>query len=43
MLKRLILAPDVNEVTMQKEILTPPKVPPATLEHDQSQEHPSGT
>ena len=31
-MKQLILPPDVNEVTMQKEILTPPKVPPATLE-----------
>ena len=24
--------PNVNDVTMQKEILTPPKVPPATLD-----------
>ena len=31
-MKQLILPPDINEVTMQKEILTPPKVPPATLE-----------
>ena len=31
-MKQLILPPDVNEVTMQKEILTPPKVPPATLD-----------
>ena len=31
-MKQLIVPPDVNEVTMQKEILTPPKVPPATLD-----------
>ena len=31
-MKQLILPPDVNEVTMQKEILTPPRVPPATLD-----------
>ena len=31
-MKQLILPPDTNEVTMQKEILTPPKVPPATLD-----------
>ena len=31
-MKQLILPPDVNEVTMQKEILTPPKIPPSTLE-----------
>ena len=31
-MKQLILPPDVNEVTMQKEILTPPKVLPATLD-----------
>ena len=31
-MKQLILPPDVLEVTMQKEILTPPKVPPATLD-----------
>ena len=31
-MKQLILPPDVNELTMQKEILTPPKVPPATLD-----------
>ena len=31
-MKQLILPPDVNEVTMQKEILTPPKVPPSTLD-----------
>ena len=31
-MKQLILPPDVNEVTMQKEILTPPEVPPATLD-----------
>ena len=30
--KQLILPPDVNEVTMQKEILTPLKLPPATLD-----------
>ena len=30
--KQLTLPPDINEVTMQKEILTPPKVPPATLD-----------
>ena len=30
-MKQLILQPDVNEVTMQKEILTPPKIPPSTL------------
>ena len=30
-MKQLILPPDINELTMQKEILTPPKVPPATL------------
>ena len=30
--KQLILPPDINEVTMQREILTPPKVPPATLD-----------
>ena len=29
--KQLLLPPYVNEVTMQKEILTPPKVPPSTL------------
>ena len=31
-MKQLILPPDVNEVTMQKEILTPPRVPPTTLD-----------
>ena len=31
-MKQLILPPDVNEVTMQKEILTPPKLPPSTLD-----------
>ena len=31
-MKQLTLPPDINEVTMQKEILTPPKVPPATLD-----------
>ena len=31
-MKQLILPPDINEVTLQKEILTPPKVPPATLD-----------
>ena len=31
-MKQLILPPDINEVTMQKEILTPPKVTPATLD-----------
>ena len=31
-MKQLVLPPDVNEVTMQKEILTPPKVPPAILD-----------
>ena len=31
-MKQLILPPDINEVTMQKEILTPPRVPPATLD-----------
>ena len=31
-MKQLILPPDINEVTMQKEILIPPKVPPATLD-----------
>ena len=31
-MKQLILPPDVNEVTMQKEILTPPKIPPAILD-----------
>ena len=31
-MKQLILPPDVNEVTMQKEILTPPRVPPAMLD-----------
>ena len=31
-MKQLILPPDINEVTMQKETLTPPKVPPATLD-----------
>ena len=31
-MKQLILSPDINEVTMQKEILTPPKVSPATLD-----------
>ena len=32
-MKQLILPPDINEVAMQKEILTPPnKVPPATLD-----------
>ena len=31
-MKQLILPPDINEVTMQKEILTPPKVSPATLD-----------
>ena len=30
--KQLILPPDINEVTMQKEILTPPKVTPSTLD-----------
>ena len=41
-MKQLIRPPDINEVTMQKEILTPPKVQPATLEqaskwHDEMQ------
>ena len=31
-MKQFILPPDINEVTMQKEILTPPRVPPATLD-----------
>ena len=31
-MKELILPPDINEVTMQKEIFTPPKVAPATLD-----------
>ena len=31
-MKQLILPPDINEVKMQKEILTPPRVPPATLD-----------
>ena len=31
-MKQLILPPDVNEITMQKDILTPPKVPPSTLD-----------
>ena len=31
-MKQLILPPDINEVTMQKDILTPPRVPPATLD-----------
>ena len=31
-MKQLILPPDINEVMMQKEILTPPKVTPATLD-----------
>ena len=31
-MKQLILPPDVNEVTMQKEILTAPKIPPLTLD-----------
>ena len=31
-MKQLILPPDVNEVTMQKEILTPPKTLPLTLD-----------
>ena len=31
-MKQLILPPDINEVTMQKEILTPPKVSPTTLD-----------
>ena len=30
--EQLILPPDINEVTMQKEILTPPKVFPSTLD-----------
>ena len=31
-MKQLVLPPDVNEVTMQKEILTLPKTPPSTLD-----------
>ena len=31
-MKQLILPPDINEVTMQKEILTHPKVAPSTLD-----------
>ena len=31
-MKQFILPPDINEVTMQKEILTPPRVPPTTLD-----------
>ena len=31
-MKQLILPPDANEVTMQKEIFTPLRVPPATLD-----------
>ena len=30
--KQLTLPPDINEVTMQKEILTHPKVAPSTLD-----------
>ena len=33
-MKQLTLPPDINEVTMQKEILTPPKVAPARLIRD---------
>ena len=31
-MKQLVLPPDVNEVTKQKEILTPPKIPASTLD-----------
>ena len=31
-MKQLIRTTDINEVTMQKEILTPPKVPPSTID-----------
>ena len=31
-MKQLILPPDINEVTMQKKMLTPPKVVPSTLD-----------
>ena len=31
-MKQLILPPDVNEVTMQKETLISPKIPPSTLD-----------
>ena len=31
-MKQLIMPHDINEVTMQREILTPPKVPPSTLD-----------
>ena len=31
-MKQLILPPGVNEVTVQKEILTPPNIPPSTLD-----------
>ena len=31
-MKQLILPPDINEVTMQKEILTPPRISPSTLD-----------
>ena len=32
LMKQLSLPPDINEVMMQNEILTPPKVPPVTLD-----------
>ena len=32
MMKQLIMPHDINEVTMQKEILTHPKIPPSTLD-----------
>ena len=36
-MKQLILPPDINEVTMQKEILTPPEsIAPATLDQGHS-------
>ena len=31
-MKQLILTPDVNEVSMQKETLSPPKIPPFALD-----------
>ena len=31
-MKQFSLPPDISEVTMQKDILTPPRVPPATLD-----------
>ena len=38
-MKQLIWLPDVSEVTVQKEILTPPKIPPSTSKWLEEMQH----